>query len=94
MRTQFGATNGNQQNVDMATVFIGTGSTDGKWQLKGGSPAIGTGTGGQDIGAFGGPSPYVLSGIPPIPTIYDVVAPTVGTQQSGLPVRIKAKSRN
>jgi len=92
--TQFGTANGNQQNVDMTTVFVGTGSTDGKWQLKDGSPAKGAGTNGIDIGAFGGQNPYMLSGIPPIPTIYEVISPTVGTQQTGLPVQVKAKSNN
>ncbi|MFZ4772097.1 MAG: hypothetical protein ACOYLO_18080, partial [Ferruginibacter sp.] len=52
--TAFGNQNGNQQNVDMGTVFLYTGSSDGQYQLKEGSPAIGAGTGGADCGAFGG----------------------------------------
>lgn len=68
--TQFGTANGNQQNVNMNTVFVGTGSTDGKWQLKAGSPAIATGVGGIDCGMFGGPYPYKLSGLPQVPSIF------------------------
>jgi hypothetical protein len=76
----------------MSTVFIGTGSTDGKWQLKDNSPAKGAGTEGTDIGPFGGPKPYILSGIPNIPRIYFFDSPTSVTGTTGLPVHLKAKS--
>jgi hypothetical protein len=71
--TQYGTADGNQQNVVMTNVFVGlTGnSTDGQWQLKPGSPAIGTGQGGVDCGIFGGNYPYVLSGMPPIPSVFE-----------------------
>ncbi|MEZ4961997.1 MAG: hypothetical protein R2830_19370 [Saprospiraceae bacterium] len=73
---QFPPTNGNQQNIDMNTVFLYNGSTDGQYQLKAGSPAIGAGYyNGEDCGAFDVPPgygyvPYKLSGIPSIPSIY------------------------
>ena len=89
---QVGTANGNQSNVDMSTVFVGTGSTDGKWQLADGSPAKGAGIEDTDIGMFGGTVPYVLSGIPNIPRIYFFTAPSVGTEASGLKVHLKAKS--
>ena len=90
---------GNVGNVNMANVFVGyptqgVFSTDGKWQLKAGSPAIGAGEGGIDCGMFGGPLPYVLSGLPAIPRIYEALVPTAGSTVSGLPVIIKAKSQN
>jgi hypothetical protein len=90
---------GNLGNVDMSTVFVGyptqgSYSTDGRWQLKAGSPAIGAGEGGIDCGMFGGPLPYVLSGLPAIPRIYEAIVPTAGSTTSGLPVIIKAKSQN
>ncbi|HET9503547.1 MAG TPA: hypothetical protein VFO93_08395 [Hymenobacter sp.] len=67
----FGTANGNQQNVTPANLFVGgTASTDGAYQLRTGSPAIGTGESGTDVGAFGGVLPYRLSGIPNVPTIY------------------------
>jgi len=69
-------------------------STDGKWQLKEGSPAIGAGDGGIDCGAFGEPTPYVLSGLPAVPHIFEAIVPTAGSNQSGLPVTIKVKAQN
>lgn len=90
----FAATNGNLVNVPLATIVDGTGSTDVQWKLKEGSPAIGTGYEGTDMGMFGGDEPYVLSGIPPIPTIYQLNAPTTGEKNTGLPITIKAKSNN
>lgn len=92
--TQFPDANGNQLSVDMSTVFIGTGSADARWQLLEGSPAIGAGPGGIDCGMFGGSDPYVLSGIPPIPTITHFIAPSTASQASGLDVELKAKARN
>ncbi|WP_400192143.1 hypothetical protein [Hymenobacter sp. B81] len=71
--TQFGTSNGNQQNVLPTSVFVGsTASTDGEYQLRAGNnPARGTGESGVDVGAFGGAVPYRLSGIPNVPTIYE-----------------------
>ncbi|MCF8412299.1 MAG: hypothetical protein K9G44_02700 [Melioribacteraceae bacterium] len=92
--TQFGTDNGNQSNIDMSTVFTDTGSTDGKWQLKENSPAKGAGFSGEDCGIFGGNNPYVLSGLPAIPAIYYIDAPTTGTDKQGLPVTIKIKAHN
>ncbi len=92
--TQFGNQNGNQQNVNMTTVFVGaTGnSTDGQWQLKTGSPAIGAGEGGVDCGIYGGAYPYRLSGLPPIPAVYYFNAPSLPT--NNIQVSLKAKSHN
>ena len=89
----------NQGNIDMSEVFLGypaSGgySTDGRWQLKSGSPAIAAGEDGIDCGMFGGTLPYVLSGMPPVPRIYEAIVPTAGSSSSGLPVIIKAKSQN
>jgi len=90
---QFGNQNGNQQYINMGDVFVGTGSTDGQWQLKPGSPAIGAGTGGQDCGMFGGPNPYVLSGIPPIPAIYEYIQ-IYNTTGQEIEVNFSVKSNN
>mgnify|MGYP001818958876 FL=1 len=89
--------NGNQYNIDMDLVFEDFDgsldlSTDGKWELKAGSPAIGTGSGGVDCGAFGGPTSYVLSGIPGLPHIYEADVPATATTDSGLQVTIKVMS--
>ncbi len=90
---------GNIGNMDMSTVFVGyptqgNYSNDGRWQLKEDSPAIGAGEGNIDCGIFGGSLPYVLSGLPAIPRIYEAIVPTAGSTSSGLPVIIKAKSQN
>lgn len=92
--TTFGTANNNQANVDMNSVFLGaTGnSTDGQWRLSATSPAIGAGENGVDCGMFGGPFPYVLSGMPNIPSIYYLNAPAVPSNT--IDVAIKAKSHN
>lgn len=91
--TQFPAINNNQQNVNMSFVFVGvTGnSTDGQYILAPGSPAIGAGVDGTDCGMFGGLTPYVLSGLPSIPAIYEVIMPASGTTLNGINVNVKAK---
>ncbi|MET0463291.1 MAG: hypothetical protein ABW007_09050 [Chitinophagaceae bacterium] len=78
-----GTATNNVINQDMADVFVGgtTGSFDSRFVLKAGSPAIGAGlTVGSVVtpncGAYGGPDPYKLSGIPNIPTIYTLTVPT------------------
>ncbi len=90
--TQFGNANGNQQNVVMSTVFVASGTTDGQYQLGAGSPAIGAGFNGVDCGAYGGPNPYKLSGIPNVPTIYSLTVPPTGT--TNINVTISTKSNN
>lgn len=76
--------NGNQLSVNLDNVFVGfssgTGfSTDGRYKLKAGSPAIGAGllnSVAVDCGAFGGPAPYILSGMPSVPSIYVLTVPS------------------
>jgi hypothetical protein len=82
--TQFGTANGNQQNIDMSTVFagyptIGTNSYDGRYVLKAGSPAIATGYGSVDCGAYGNTPAYVKSGMPDVPSIYKLSVPPIVT---------------
>jgi hypothetical protein len=93
--TAFGNTNGNQENVPAASLFTGTGSTDGQWQLAAGSPARGAGVGGTDCGIFGGTTPYVLSGIPSIPSIYTLTS-SGGTTVPGptMPITISTRGNN
>jgi len=86
--------NGNIIDKDMTTVFLLTGSTDGKYKLKTGSPAIGADAEGGDCGMFGGTDPYILSGVPAeLPTIYYFYNSGTGTTVSGLPIHLKAKTR-
>ena len=90
---QFGNEYGNQSNVNMLNVFLNEGSTDGKWQLKENSPAIGAGVGGIDCGMFGGDFPYVLSGIPAIPSVYEF-SHDIDYQNQQIEVEISVKSHN
>lgn len=92
--TQFGTSNGNQSSVDINTVFVATGSSDGQWQLATDSPAIGAATDGGDVGMFGGNDSYVLSGLPSIPAIHYFDSSVSGSVASGLQVNIKIKSHN
>jgi hypothetical protein len=87
--------NGNRNSVNMSTVFVGaTGnSTDGQWQLKTGSPAIGAGLNGEDCGMYGGSAPYHLSGLPKIPSVYLLSAPA-NSNGPTLAVTISVKTNN
>ncbi len=91
--------NNNVNNTPDASLFVGLAgnSTDGQWKLKAGSPAIGAGetVGGitPDCGPFGTADPYLLSGIPPIPTIYALTVPA-NTATNLLPITISTKSNN
>lgn len=70
-------------------------SPDGKYRLTTGSAASGSGSGGVDRGAFGGAAVsnrYVLSGLAPIPVIYEVSTTGVATPSTGLNVTIKART--
>ena len=49
---------------DLSLVFAQEGSNDAVYQLKADSPAKGYADDGGDCGAFDGPYPYVLSGMP------------------------------
>ena len=76
----------NQVFVNMATVFVNTGSTDGKYKLiPGTSPAIQWGHNKVDCGIYGGPTPYIPSGMPTVPAIWYL-------QVNGTNVSVKAKS--
>ncbi|MEK6479391.1 NosD domain-containing protein [Catalinimonas sp. 4WD22] len=78
-----------------ANIFVNPApSIDNEFKLASDSPAIGQGINGENLGAFGGVTPYKLSGLPPIPAIYDLDAASVGTPNEGLRVVIKVKSHN
>ena len=88
------AGNFNQNNVAMANVFINnSGTTDGDFVLKAGSPAIGSGYAGDDMGAFGGTTPFKIALQPAIPAIYKIVAPFVPAG-STMNVTFSTKSNN
>jgi hypothetical protein len=89
---QFGTENGNQSFVTMTSVFVASGTTDGKWKLSLSSPAVGAGWGGIDCGMYGGPDPYVLSGIPDIPVITLMSVAGRASSTQGLNVILNIRS--
>jgi hypothetical protein len=98
--TNLGTTNTIITTTQLNNLYIGypTNSpnfaTDARNQLATTSPAKGAGENGTDCGAFGGDEPYVLSGIPFVPTIYELKVPQTVSQGGTLNVQIKAKTNN
>lgn len=91
--TQFLSTNNNQPNTTEADIFVtGENTLDGKYRIRTGGPADKKGKDGMDIGPFGGPRPYKLSGIPDLPVIYDLSSSGFGTADDKLPVTIKVRA--
>lgn len=86
-------TNGNIFASDLTTVIVNSSSPDAKWKLISGSPAIGAGAGGVDIGAYGGANPYIVSMIPAIPTIYQLSIPANATGNT-LPSTVSTRANN
>lgn len=94
--------NGNTSGHTDAQVFQGISSntTDGQWRLAASSPAIGAGLTigavvNPDAGAFGGPDPYKLSGIPNIPTIYTLTVPaSIPSGTNSMTITLSSKNNN
>ena len=86
----------NIDTVDISTVWnLSDPSPDGKYQLigdPGSNPAMQAGANGEDCGAFGGDTPYHLSGIVKVPVIYQMLVPLASDTANMLKIRIKAKS--
>ncbi len=80
-------------DADPALVLSLEGNNETKLFLIEGSPAIGYGENGQDCGAYGDLTPYVLSGMPPVPHIFKANVPVSATTTGGLPVNVKIKSQ-
>lgn len=88
----FGTSNGNRSFATTSGLFVNTGSADGRYQIKTNGPAHLTGLNGTSIGAFGGQEPYRLSGLPPIPAIYQLSTTGFGSQNGSLSITVKAKT--
>ncbi len=84
--------NGNLINIDMATVFEDPSDYTNGLHLLPGSPAIGAGFNGVDMGIYGGDAPYIDGGFPGLPAIYHLESDVITTPQNGLDVVIKVKS--
>ena len=98
--TQFPDINNNQLNIDMSAIFVDHDLyIDNGYILAPGSSAINAGFNGGDCGLFGygyGGNPYVLSGIPNIPTIFEVNFNSMvfPADTTNLQIDVKAKSNN
>jgi len=83
---------GNIGNIDMTTVFVDPTNFD--YKLKTDSPAIGAGYSGEDLGIYGGNSPYIDNGAGTgIPTIISLIGqPFVPSDSPTMNLSIKATS--
>ena len=86
------ATNQTYQGSLFVGLAAANKSLDGQYKLVSASPYLTAGYNNEQPGVFGGTEPYVLSGIPPIPTIYELQADAVANKQDGLNVTIKARA--
>jgi hypothetical protein len=97
--TSLPAGNNNQTGIPIATLIVNTGTTEGRYQLAPGSPAIG---GGEpidgitpDAGMYGTDDPYRISGIPPIPTVYQLTAPaSLPATATNMTITFSTRSNN
>jgi hypothetical protein len=88
------AGNNNQNAISMNSVFVNpNGTIDSAFVLKAGSPAIGVGISGTNLGAFGSVSPFKLSVQPPAPAIYGILAPATPSGNT-LTVTFSTKNNN
>lgn len=69
-------------------------SFDKRFQLAPGSPGVGFASNGGDCGAFGGPEPYKLSGVPARPLFTDFSQNTSVPTSGLLQVSIKVNAQN
>jgi hypothetical protein len=69
--------------------FVGTGSLDARWQLAAAAAVKGQGLGGVDPGHRAGPDPYVISGLPALPVVKGILAPSSASAASGLPLTVE-----
>jgi hypothetical protein len=75
--------------LKFADQFVGTGSLDSRWRLKTSAAVKGKGRGGVDPGHRSGPEPYVLSGLPAVPLVKGILAPSSASATSGLPITVE-----
>jgi len=94
---------GDSIGIDMADVYVGwpvagAYSSDAKFKIKDDAPASGYGIlagTAVDCGAFGGPAPYILSGMPPVPSVYDLSVPeTVSSGTTEINISVSATSEH
>ena len=83
---------GNLNNITIG--FVTGGSRDGNFNIQNSSPAYLTGKGGISMGAFAGDYPYRLSGVPPVPNVYQLSIGTIAPAAATMSVTVSSKSNN
>lgn len=93
--SSFPAGIGNESNYDIVTdpPWLGS-ANDAAYQIKPGDPLKTKGSGGIEVGAYGGTTPYIVSGIPAIPSITSFVNTATGDATNPVKVTISVKSNN
>lgn len=87
-------TNNHFVGASVTDTFVNEGSDDAKFMLLDSSAAKGAATHGGDCGAFGGVTPYVLSGIPRgLPHITEALVPARPTDGK-IVVKLKIEAQN
>lgn len=87
--------NFNVNGVDMGTIFVGTGSDDSTWQLQAGvSTTYPASDNLTERGMYGGETPYQLSGVPSVPSIYTLQTTPTAIQGATIDVNIGTRSND
>lgn len=84
----------NLNSVDLNLHFPAVGSDDGKWDFLANSSFNDWSMDGTDVGIYGGATPYKRSGIPAIPTIYELMVPPAAVQGEPVEVTLSTRSNN
>lgn len=88
---------GNVSAYDVAADLIGTGagiSEDEAYKVKPATGLLTMGSSSSQVGAYGGLTPYIVSGIPAIPAITSMINSGTGNNTTPIQVTISAKSNN
>jgi hypothetical protein len=79
----------NNYKFESTSFVANSTSSDGKYQLASTSDLKTKAPNGKEVGTFGGASPYILSGTPNVPHIFEIIAPTAASVTNGLDVTVK-----
>jgi hypothetical protein len=86
---------GNQNGLDLSAHFITATddtSDDAKYKLRNDSSLKTAGSGNTEVGMYGGPTPYEVSGIPPVPAITNLKTTGTGSETVPITVTFSAQS--
>ena len=83
--------------TEFTNVFVGTTPNNmqrpEELKLKAGSPALGAGVNGVDLGMYGGSSPFVDGLLPAVPRVLHLAVPALVPDSTGLSFRVRAEAR-